>query len=221
MPEWKKVVREQMTALNLPPGATEDIIAELAEHLAEAYEAARARGLTHTAACNRAMQEVDDWYVLAKEIRRAKAEEEFTNSRSKRLWIPTMVSLLGASLAMRLMQLIGVRPDPAWTAPLVVSFYWPWLAVLPIFGALGAYLSRRSGGPLKFRLVAGTAPVLWLFLLSSASEPIDLAVNGLSQLRYYAYGMADLVLIPGAALLVGALPFLFDSNGQDSPRSRT
>ncbi len=67
------------------------------------------------------------------------------NRRTKSLWLPAMASLLGAGLAMALLQKIGVRPRLVWNGPVEMGLYLPWLAVLPFFGALGAYLSRAGG----------------------------------------------------------------------------
>lgn len=44
MPDWKKLVREQMITLNLPPGVKEEVIAELAIHLEELYQHAQSNG---------------------------------------------------------------------------------------------------------------------------------------------------------------------------------
>ena len=134
------------------------------------------------------------------------------NYRTKSLWLPAMASLLGASLAMTLLQKIGVRPHLVWTSRVAMAFYWPWLAVLPIFGSLGAYLSRRSGGVFRYRVTAALAPVLWLFLIIVLVEPIELVHRGFSHLPYFGYGVASWVAIPGIALLIGALPFLRGSS---------
>jgi hypothetical protein len=95
-------------------------------------------------------------------------------------------------------------------------FYGTWLGVLPLWGALGAYLSRRAGASILIRLIATLAPVLWLLATSVIGEPIELAVNGLGHLRYFGYGITQWIVIPGAALSLGALPFL---RGASEPRT--
>ncbi len=57
MPDWKRIVSENMSALNLPPGATEEVIAELAIHMEETYESVRAHGLSNSAAMEQTLQE--------------------------------------------------------------------------------------------------------------------------------------------------------------------
>jgi len=211
MPDWKQVVRERMGQTHLPADTQEDVIAELALHLEEVSESARASGLTASAATALALQEVQNWRALSAQISRARSEEKTMNHRTKSLWIPALASTLGASLTQATMQWMGVRPHLVWTGPVAMSFYWPWLATLPVFGALGAYLSRRAGGPVRSRLLACLAPVLWLFVLTLLTEPIELASRGFSHLPYYCYGMTNWVVIPGMLLLLGALPFLRES----------
>ena len=209
-PDWKELVRERMGALDLPRDIQEDVISELAAHLQETYEAARSHRMKEEEAVEPALQEVKDWNVLAAKIRRAKSEETM-NHRTKSLWMPTLASILAASLAMTLLQLAGVRPHLVWTGRVAMSFYWPWLAILPLCGALGAWLSRRDQGTVLSRLIAGLAPVLWLLVLCVMVEPLELAHNGLSHLPYFAYGVTNWILIPGFALLVGTAPFLRES----------
>ena len=211
MPDWKKLVRERMESSLLPAAGREEIVSELAAHLEETYEAALSQALTDEAAIALTLQEVSDWHVLAGKIRDAKSQEDPMNYRTMTLWLPAMASILGASLAMTMLQKIGVRPHLVWTARVAMSFYWPWLAVLPFFGALGAYLSRWAGGALRSRVVATLSPVLWLLLMALLFEPVELVHSGFSHLPYFGYGVANWVAIPGFALLIGALPFLRES----------
>ena len=82
MPDWKqldwdKKVRERMAPLNLPANSKGEVVAELAAHLAETYDAARTHSLVHDAVAALTLQEVRTWRVLANEISRAKSEENF------------------------------------------------------------------------------------------------------------------------------------------------
>jgi hypothetical protein len=111
---------------------------------------------------------------------------------------------------MTLFQWLGVRPRLLWLGPVAITLYWPWLSSLPIFGALGAYLSQHAGGETRTRLAAASFPVLWLFLLSIPMLPVEWIHQGLSPRTfiYYFFGVTNWVAIPGIALLLGALPFL-------------
>jgi hypothetical protein len=211
MVDWPKIVREHLQAGNLLSGDLREVTLELAFHLEETYEEACSRGLTEEHAMELALREVPDWQMLAEDIEHAKCKEDPMNRRTKTLWVPGMASLLGASLFMALLQWVGVRPRLIWVdAHMAMTFYWPWLASLPIFGAVGAYLSRRAGGEIRTRLAAGLSPVWWLFLLSIALFPMEMLHQGyhLPELRYYVLGMANWVAIPAFALLIGELPFL-------------
>ena len=213
MPDWKQIIREHLEMRGLPPGECEDVVAELAAHLEETYANACCRGLAPSAALEQTLQEVDNWRVLAKNIHRAKAQEDSMNRRTKTFWIPGLASLLSVSLLMTLLQRIGVRPRLLSVGAAYMTLYWPWLAALPVFGALGAFLSRRAGGDVRTRLAAASVPVLWLFLLSIPMLPVELAHQGFSLLAlgYFVLGMINWVAVPGGALLLGALPFLFRS----------
>jgi hypothetical protein len=220
MHDWRHRVRKHLEACDLPSATRDDVITELAAHLEETYADARSQGLTEAAAIDMTMQEVKSWAVLSKKIRRAKSKEGSMNARTKNLWLPALASLLGASLAMTLLQRVGFRPGLLRAGPAQVAFYWPWMLALPLFGALGAHLSRRAGGAVWTRVTAALAPVLWLFLLTILVEPLELASKGPSQLIYFGYGMAEYVAIPGLILLMGAAPFLCQSRARETQRSR-
>ncbi len=215
MPDWKELVRQRMLALNLPHDAKEEVISELAAHLEEIFEAARIKGLNEAEAFQRALQEVTDWHVLAADIRDLKFEEEFVNDRTKNLWLPGMVTLLGASLLLMLLQFVGFRPHLVWMGNTAMLFYWPWLALLPVFGALGARLSQRARGTIWARLSAVLSPALVMLAAMAASLPFGLAIDGVSFFRLvlFGIGVTNWVVLPALALLLGALPFLRESPG--------
>jgi hypothetical protein len=213
MPDWKSLVRQRLESAELPAASREEVIQELTTHMEEEYETARSRGLADAAAIEHALQEVrevDDWRVLAADIRRAKSEEDPMNARTKSLWLPGLVTLAGASGCLMLIQFAGLRPRPVRIGGVAMQLYWPWLATLPVFGALGAYLSQRAHGPIRTRLAVGISPALVMLAMMSLILPWGLAIDGFSFLRivYFGIGLANWVAIPGLALLVGAIPFL-------------
>ncbi|HET6181125.1 MAG TPA: hypothetical protein VFE61_29675 [Candidatus Sulfotelmatobacter sp.] len=222
MPDWKQLVRERMESA--APSAGQDVISELAAHLEEVYENFRLRGLTEASAIELTLQEVDNWRVLAAKIRQAKSEGASMNHRTRSFWLPVLISLGGASVSLLLIQLTGMEPRLIWidlrhifpaSSPLYgkigMTVYWPWLASLPFFGALGAYLSRRSQGNTPVRLLAGLSPALIMLVVMCMILPFSLALDGLSLFQLVVFGFWGLfnwVAIPAVALLLGALPFL-------------
>ena len=57
MPDWKKLVEQRLTTLNLPPCAKEEVVAELAAHLEDSASANRttnepeSKAIAHTPWC--------------------------------------------------------------------------------------------------------------------------------------------------------------------------
>ena len=222
MPDWKQIdwgkkVRERMVRLNLPPNSKEEVVSELAAHLAETYDAARTHGLVHDAAVALTLQEVRDWRVLANEVSRAKSEENFMTNRTCTLWLPAAANLLAAMLLLMMMQKLGVQPRLLWVnvieGKFALVFYFPWLIALPCFGAAGAYLSRLAQGGTYARLTAGLSPALVLIALICLIAPWSLLIDGLSiyRLVLIAGGLLTWGVLPACALLIGTLPFLSGS----------
>jgi|SRR5208283_1993 len=210
-PDWMRLVRERLAGSR---SCHQDVVAELAAHLEEVYEEARACRSSDTEAMRFALDQVDDWQVLAAEIARAKSEEDVMNHRTKALWFPGLVTFLGASMLLAWTQFAGFQPRLIWIGGMGMLFYWPWLAGLPVFGATGAYLSRRAQGPTQARLVAGLFPALIMAVVMCLILPWGLVIDGFSFFRlvHFGLGFMNWVALPGLALFLGTTPFLGKSN---------
>ena len=210
MENWQQKVRQYIEACDLPRQVQDEVVAELAAHLEEIDEEARGNGMTSEAALELALQEVGDWRVLALEIARVKSQEDFMNYRTKTLWLPALATFFGASISLMGCQFLGMRPHLVWVIGVGMSFYWPWLATLPIFGAVGARLSQRAHGLAPARLAAALSPALVMLIVMLLILPFSLAAEGVHHLRLISFGIGliNWVAIPALALLVGALPFL-------------
>jgi len=281
MPDWKKLVRERLAMLNLPPSAKKEVIAELAAHLEEIHEKVRQTCVTDAAAVELTLQEIDNWSVLARNIRRAKSEGESMNYRTKsllwplaavtwlgaslsvmvlqrtdrlypnlilfylpwlatlplvcaaaaylaqranpindrikRLWLSVTVTWLGASLSLMVMDRID-HPNLTLRRPIPVTFNLPWLAMLILVGAAGAYLAQRADAPRKTRLVVATSPALLLgIVMLLLLLPWRFAVEGYPwAFTFFAIDAGNLAVVPGLALLLGALPFLRQRSANSS-----
>src|ERR1041384_8361678 len=71
MPDWKAYVRAQLPPLKLEPARELEVVEELAEHLAAAYEEARASGASEAEAEARAAAQIADWQLLECELARS------------------------------------------------------------------------------------------------------------------------------------------------------
>ena len=75
MRDWSSIVRARLIALGIEAEREEEIRAELAGHLEDAYVEAIRRGCTEEDAVARALERVPDWTRLADAIRRADQKE--------------------------------------------------------------------------------------------------------------------------------------------------
>ena len=220
MRDWSSVVRSRLIALGIEAEREEQIRAELAGHLEDAYADAIRRGCTEEDAAARALAQVPDWTRLADAIRRADQKEGPMSPDAKTLWLPGMAALgCAAAVMLGVPRLLpaSLWLDPRATMPMTAGLLLSYLA----FGALGASLSRRAGGGIAARLAAGIFPLalhVSIFVtvvvaamfgdrrysIGSPTSPEAIQIN--FQLR----AALIFIVIPGVALAVGTLPFVRD-----------
>ncbi len=141
---------------------------------------------------------------------------ETVDDRIKRLWLSVAVTWLGTSLSFMVLrrtdhlELILRRPIP-------VMFCLPWLATLILVGAAGAYLAQRADAPRKTRLVVATSPALLLGIVMLLLLPWRFADRYPWALTFFAIDAENWAVVPGLALLLGALPFLWHGSASSSP----
>lgn len=212
MKDWERIVREHLEAGKLPRGVCDEVVAELAAHLDETCEQARQRGMTDDAAVKTALQEIDDWRVLADEIMRAKSEEDSMNQRTKALWLPALATLTAVSLVTLALTEASLQPRFIERPAKAPVLYMTWLFSNLFFGALGAFLSRRAGGSRLARIVAGTFPAIVMFGICVVAIPVSAFSEPNPYVLHHPAGLALAVVIwagaPGITLLAGASPFL-------------
>jgi hypothetical protein len=216
MPDWKSLVDAHLTRCGCNDAMRSEVTGELAAHLEEIHATAQLQGLNEEAARRLALEQAGDWRVLAVKISRAKSKEGPMNKRTTTLWLPAALSLLGASLLLMMLERLGFQTREVWVGGFGMSLYWHWLAGLPVFGALGAYLSQRAHGSIFARLAAGLAPALVMLVVMSLILPWGLAIDGFHFIRLVGFGVGlmNWVAIPAVALLIGAAPFLKESSLQ-------
>jgi len=119
-----------------------------------------------------------------------------------------------------------------------LMIYFVWLYTLPFLGALGAHWSRRSGGNRLAQTATGLFPLLlflaifieqWTGIERNTFAPF-LGMDLLPPAHFFFPFLSFLgnlfvswLVIPGAALLLGVLPFFWKSGipGYDSAGSAT
>jgi hypothetical protein len=207
MPDWDALVRDNLRPLDLPAKHQQEVIAELAAHLEDLYQAKLGQGISEREAAADVLNEVVRWPSLAHRIQRAKLKEGTMNTRTKQLWLPGLVSLTSAMILLAPLITISMQPRFLGRSPLEMVLL-PWLALLPLCGASGAYLSRRGGGSPRARLVAGLFPTIALLTLGSILVVTRLLTFALPQWWYGSVALAVGILFPSVSLLIGAAPFL-------------
>jgi len=211
MPNWQELVRHRLSGLGLDAAEKDEIHAELAAHLEESYEVFCKEGLPQREAVQRTLVQVADWQDLQSKILVARRREQPMQKRMHQLWIPGFVTLLLSMIFLITLQKLGLQPRIVGSGQSTILFYAPWLASLPFFGALGAYVSARGGGLLGTVLLASAFPVLALttaFLLMFPigfvveriiGSPVDFGIVATAVLR----DGIGWILVPGVALLAG------------------
>ena len=142
---------------------------ELAEHL-EDQCAARAEKAILPQNRVEPIEGGTDWNLLAREIRHA--EEETMSPTAKTLWVPG-VSMLFCSFIL-LFAMTRLVPPAIWVNPKApVLLMAPWLLSYLVFGALGAWWSRRAGGSRATRFFSGIFPLALHLAASLAGHSRD------------------------------------------------
>ncbi|MGP0018404.1 MAG: hypothetical protein ACLPHP_07540 [Candidatus Sulfotelmatobacter sp.] len=139
-----------------------------------------------------------------------------TNDRVKRLWLSVTVTWLGANLSLVVLERID-HPELVLRRPIPVWFPLPGLATLILVGAAGAFLAQRADAPRKTRLMVATSPALLLGIVMLLLLPWRFADGYPWALTFFAIDAENWAVVPGLALLLGALPFLWQGSADSTP----
>jgi len=211
MLDWQKLVRQRLSGLALDGPEKDEVHAELAAHLEESYEAFSSEGVPEPEALRRTLAQVADWKDLQQKIDSARTGKDTMTNRVTQLWLPGLLTFALSMGLLELVQKFGPRPivlDLDKGTP-VLMFYTPWLLVLPLAGALGAYLSKRAGGSARIVLASSIFPVLPFGVVFMIAGPVGLVISHSLAHHIVTAAFFSLsvgwVLAPGIALLVGGL----------------
>ncbi len=215
--DWIAYVRQKLGSTGLAPECEQEIVAELAGHLEDRYAAT---GDAENAEC--------DWAALARKIRSLKGD--YMHARLRNFWIPGLITGVISTIALRLVQAAGYRPIVGFTQHhhIEIVIYIPWLLMLPLAGAVGAYWSRQAGGDTRTRLLVAIFPCLAL------AAPVGVMMLGTTGAAFFYPGTVERldflalafpvflgvwIVAPGLALALGALPFLSSRQRTEPLRS--
>ena len=136
-----------------------------------------------------------------------KVRNKGMNRRTRTFWLPALVSLTAAMASLTISTLGGLEPRFVSRGWATYVAYVPWLLMLPLCGAAGAYLSRRAGGERRACLAAGLFPVIAMTSLVGFLTVIGKFVYAKPQWLYFSMALLLGAVLPGVALLLGAAPF--------------
>ncbi len=129
------------------------------------------------------------------------------NARTESFWFPSLVSLTTAMVVLAASTFAGSQPQFVARGWATFVVYVPWLLLLPLCGAAGAYLSRRAGAERRVCLAAGLFPVIALTGLVGFLTLAGKFVYAKPQFLYFSMSVLLGAVLPGIALLLGAIPF--------------
>ena len=214
MRDWTALVHRHLASVRVDERRRHEISAELAGHLEDAYVAALRSGCKEAEAIAHAMEHVPNWSALAVAVEKSADEDSTMTRHALTVLLPGTTILLAAATGLSFA--VYATPadrwlDPRWqvhalAAGLAFLFYL-------VLGAIGAAWSRHAGGSPGERLAAGVFPLALhlgvagpavgadtLYALSRGSGGLHLDINMINMLLF-------LLVAPGAALLLGVLPF--------------
>ena len=214
MRDWSALVHRHLASVRVGERRRREIGAELAAHLEDAYDGALRRGCTEAEAMACAMEQVPDWSALAVAVERSTDEDSTMTRQAITVLLPgtTMLLTAAAGLSVVLYSTPAVRwVDPRWqvhalAAGLAFLFYL-------LLGAIGAAWSRHVGGRPGERLAAGVFPLVLHVAVAGPAVGADMlyALSRGMGGRHLEINMINMTLVmlvaPGAALLLGVLPF--------------
>ena len=217
MRDWEEFVGERMGGQFVT--AHPEVVCELAAHLQETCEDLIHAGLPPEEAERQALAQVASWIRLRNDLERAKQGDSMKNQQIRSVWLPgllTAVSGFGMLRAMLALSAVSwafqhrvteVLPWQMLESPGAV-FAIPWLAVLPLAGALGAYVSWRAGGRPGQRVFAALVPAAVVAGMAMLALVVEVAFGNGGWRGHLLHVIVMWLFLPGLALSLGTIPFL-------------
>src|SRR5215467_4903916 len=225
MPDWQELVRQRLPGLALDAKDRDNVHAELAAHLEESYETLREEGLADHEAIQRTLARSGDWKDLQRKIDSARTGKDTMTNRVTQLWLPGLLTFALSMGLLAIAQKFGPRPivlELGKGTP-ILMLYPSWLMILPLAGALGAYLSKRAGGSVPMVFVSSVFPVLPYAVVFMIAIPVGLVIehavaHNIATAAFLSLSLGW-VLAPGITLLAGGLSTQFLLSRRSSTHS--
>lgn len=213
MHDWKRLVEERLGCMRLPVGVRDEVCTEIANHLEERFEHGVAAGKNEADAEQEILSSIADWKSFARKLARERKPAVTTIGRQ--FILPSGVALGLATLTLALDIRFGPPPAIWISGKGAFVVYRFWLFALIATGAASAWLSAQAGGGKSRRALVAITPALYML---SAMLCVVVAVVGMNVLKVMPsqhihwmaliIGLANWVVLPAIALLLGALPLL-------------
>lgn len=209
MPDWDAIVRNRLPRLSARTEEELEIAKEFATHLEDLYEHYRSHRLPETEALQRTL-DAADLDNISSSLQHATSKEGNVNRRTKTLWLPGLATLTAASVSlMVLQQIVWLQPRIWWKDGGALVIHGSWFLLLPLCGAVGAYLSRRAGGSRGLSITAGIFPAIVMLGVFSVFLPIAIAIERnayvIQHPLYFVLSMLNWTVLPAVFLILGAL----------------
>ena len=211
MPDFIRILHKQIGDWKI----SQDVLNELACHLEEAYEAERRKGMSHEEAMKAVAILIGDRKRLLRSLGGVGMR-----SISKHIVLPGLLGSLICVVGYQLLELsskshllsLFIGPRFAWGRAGFVPVSIPMTAFLLVAGAIAAFASVKLGGERSSGILAALLPSV--LLLAGFAVQFCVAVfrfgiwNESTPMWAFAGFFLGFVVIPAAALLIGALPFV-------------
>lgn len=213
MRNWEQFIHERMSRSKRGAQFEPEVTEELAQHFEDICEAEMKNGCSEEESTRSALNEVKNWPRLARQIDEARGGTEMVKQRIQTLWLPAMVNMTvaftillgGLKVLNKPLRGPTMSSNPA---PLFLA----WLLVLPAMGAIAAYSSRRAGGTVTVRATAALFPAITMlvtfFAILMHAVFVDHDTSSTNIFMQVGGSALGAVILPAAALFLGALPFL-------------
>jgi hypothetical protein len=171
MPDWVKLVHEQMVSVSSLRDIPPEVVSELAAHLEDEYGAGIEKGFAAAEAEKCALAGIE-WDRLAHKIRKAKLDNAESgrrtmNQRTKKLWLPALATITLTAVLLVAFDKVHAGPLTVQLGHLAMMLQLIWFAAMPILGQTKleeALMNQRTRSIWLPAFVSLTVASLFLFV---------------------------------------------------------